>query len=71
MSEPEEYAWAYQRVVNMAANARCDARIYGLKLLKGFGYPNEVFSRAQDARALQIVLEAAPKPASSERTDPA
>ena len=52
-----DFAWARERVVGMCANAFADARVYGLKLLKGFGYPNETFRAAQDARALQIVLD--------------
>lgn len=48
--------WALERVTRMQASAMADAAVYGKKLLKGFGYPDEVFSRAQDARALSIVL---------------
>lgn len=29
---------------------------FGPRLLKGFGYPNEVMSDAQDALAIQIIL---------------
>lgn len=48
--------WAIDRVTRMAGAAYADAIVYRKKLLKGFGYPNETFSRAQDARALSIVL---------------
>jgi DNA repair exonuclease SbcCD ATPase subunit len=41
----------------MCANALIDAQVYRQKLLKGFGYPNETFARAQDYRALDIVLK--------------
>lgn len=54
----EDFDWALQRVQLMRASAYADAEVYGKKLLKGFGYPNEVMSRAQDARALSIVLRA-------------
>ncbi len=48
--------WARSRVIDMCASAFTDARLHGAKLLKGFGYPNEVFGRAQDARALATIL---------------
>lgn len=48
--------WAVNRVVNMCACAYVDATVYGRKLLKGFGWPNETFHAAQDARALSTVL---------------
>lgn len=54
----DDYEWAHERVVSMAASAYADARVHGLKLLKGFGYPDEVMRRAQDYRALSIILEA-------------
>lgn len=53
----EDLEWAAERVRSMCASAFIDAGVYGPKLLKGFGYPNETFSRAQDARALQMVLQ--------------
>jgi hypothetical protein len=49
--------WALQRVTDLCGNAYADAAVYGKKLLKGFGYPNESFRAAQDARALAIVLD--------------
>lgn len=52
----EDVEWALERVTKMCASALVDARVYGRKLLKGFGYPNETFGRAQDYRALSIVL---------------
>lgn len=48
--------WAIERVRDMATNARTDAERLGPKLLRGFGYPNEVMHDAQDALALEIVL---------------
>jgi hypothetical protein len=60
-SQPSEEAtklpWALERVRRMCAAAYVDAAVYGKKLLKGFGYPNEAFSRAQDALALGAVLD--------------
>jgi hypothetical protein len=53
----DDYEWAYQRVVDLCANALADAQVYRQKLLKGFGYPNETFRAAQDYRALRIVLD--------------
>lgn len=55
-ADPEDWEWALDRVNRMCASALVDAQVYRQKLLKGFGYPNEVFSRAQDHRALLIVL---------------
>lgn len=51
-----DFDWALDRVQRMCASALLDAQVYGRKMLKGFGYPNEAFSRAQDYRALLIVL---------------
>jgi hypothetical protein len=53
----EDWEWAIERVTSMCASALLDAQVYRQKLLKGFGYPNETFARAQDYRALNIVLE--------------
>ena len=50
--------WARERLAKMAANALINSRRFGLKLLKGFGYPDEVFSDAQDYQALSTVLQA-------------
>jgi deoxycytidylate deaminase len=55
---PDDFDWAVERVTRMCASAYVDASVYRQKLLKGFGYPNETFRAAQDARALSIVLEA-------------
>jgi hypothetical protein len=55
---PDDFEWAKERATNMCAAALIDAQVYRQKLLKGFGYPNETFARAQDYRALNIVLEA-------------
>jgi hypothetical protein len=52
----EDYEWALQRVTNMRDHALIDAQVYGPKLLKGFGYPDETFSQAQNYRALNILL---------------
>lgn len=52
----EDFDWALDRVQRMCASAYLDAQVYGKRLLKGCGYPNESFSRAQDARALSILL---------------
>jgi hypothetical protein len=52
------FEWALQRVTAMCASALVDASIHGKRLLKGFGYPNEAFGRAQDHRALRILLDA-------------
>ena len=52
----DDFAWAKDRVVKMCGSALADAMVYGKKLLKGFGYPNETFRAAQDHRALSIVL---------------
>ena len=54
----DDYQWARERVNSMCASALLDAQVYGKKLLKGFGYPDETFGRAQDYRALLIVLAA-------------
>ena len=54
----DDYEWALDRVTRMCASALVDAQIYRQKLLKGFGYPNEVFHSAQDYRALNIILSA-------------
>jgi len=54
----EDFDWALERVNRMCAGALIDAQVYGKKQLKGFGYPNETFGRAQDHRALLIVLTA-------------
>lgn len=54
----DDYDWAVDRVTRMCAANFVNAAVYGKKLLKGFGYPNETFSYAQDARALKIVLAA-------------
>jgi hypothetical protein len=56
--KPPDFAWAHQRVTNMAEANLINAQVYGAKLLKGHGYPNETFSYAQDYRALSIVLDA-------------
>lgn len=56
--KPEDFAWALDRVQKMCGYALADAAVYGKKLLKGFGYPNEAMSRAQDYRALDIILRA-------------
>jgi len=55
---PDDFTWALQRVENMAAANLVNAQVYGAKLLRGHGYPNETFSYAQDHRALRIVLDA-------------
>jgi hypothetical protein len=55
---PEDFEWARERVVKMCASELVNASVYGKKLLKGFGYPDEAMRAAQDGRALQIVLEA-------------
>lgn len=52
----DDLEWALERTLRMRDFAEKDAQVYGAKLLKGHGYPDEVFSRAQDARALDIVL---------------
>jgi hypothetical protein len=54
----DDLPWALERVTRLCASAYVDASIYRAKLLKGFGYPNETFRAAQDARALTIVLTA-------------
>lgn len=56
-TDHEDWNWAIERVTSMCASALLDAQVYRQKLLKGFGYPNETFARAQDYRALNIVLE--------------
>jgi hypothetical protein len=58
LDELEDLPWAIERATNMCASALIDAQVYRQKLLKGFGYPNETFSRAQDHRALLIILSA-------------
>jgi hypothetical protein len=58
IAAPEDLKWAIDRVNNMAAIALVNAGRLGKKILKGFGYPDEVFSDAQDARALMTVLDA-------------
>jgi hypothetical protein len=54
----DDQQWALARVQRMASNARINAGRFGLKLLKGHGYPDEVMSEAQDAIALDTVLDA-------------
>jgi hypothetical protein len=54
--EQAEIEWAIERATSMCASALLDAQVYGKRLLKGFGYPNETFGRAQDHQALRIVL---------------
>lgn len=56
ISRQEDLEWALERVNRLCASALVDAQVYRTKLLKGFGYPNEVFRSAQDFRALLIVL---------------
>lgn len=56
LGRDDDYEWALERVQLLCASAYIDAVIYGKKLLKGFGYPNETFRAAQDAHALSIVL---------------
>jgi hypothetical protein len=53
---PVEDDWALARVRRMAETARTNAGVYGAKLLKGHGYPDEVMRDAQDAIALEEVL---------------
>lgn len=66
--QPEDFAWAIDRVTRMCASALVDAQVYRQKLLKGFGYPNETFRAAQDYRALSIVLSAlSPSPMQENR----
>ena len=57
VATPDDWEWALDRVTKMCGAALADAHVYGKKLLKGFGYPNETFGRAQDYRALSIVLD--------------
>jgi hypothetical protein len=64
--EDDDYAWARERAVNMCASALLDAQVYRQKLLRGFGYPNETFARAQDYRALAILLARLPAPPTTE-----
>lgn len=54
----EHLPWAVERVSEMAAAARINAGLHGVKLLRGHGYPNEVMRDAQDALALETVLAA-------------
>jgi hypothetical protein len=56
-TETDDAEWALQRATDLCASASVDAAVYGKKLLKGFGYPNESFRAAQDARALSMVLD--------------
>jgi hypothetical protein len=56
--DADDYAWALDRVTRMCAANEVNAQVYGVKLLKGQGYPNETFSYAQDYQALSIVLSA-------------
>jgi hypothetical protein len=65
-TEDDDYAWARERAVNMCASALLDAQVYRQKLLRGFGYPNETFARAQDYRALAILLARLPAPPTTE-----
>jgi hypothetical protein len=53
---PVEDDWALARVRRMAETARTNAGVYGAKLLKGHGYPDEVMRDAQDALALEEIL---------------
>lgn len=53
---PADYEWAVERVRKMHDSASTNAALYGTKLLKGHGYPDEVMGDAQDALALGIVL---------------
>jgi NTP pyrophosphatase (non-canonical NTP hydrolase) len=53
---PVEDDWALARVRRMAEAARTSAGVYGAKLLKGHGYPDEVMRDAQDALALEEIL---------------
>jgi hypothetical protein len=53
-----ELQWAFERVLKMQQMAEANAGVYGAKLLKGHGYPDEVMRDAQDALALRLVLAA-------------
>jgi hypothetical protein len=66
---PDDYEWARERAQRMCAAALMDAQVYRQKLLKGFGYPNETFGRAQDYRALSIILSALPPAPAAEPSD--
>jgi len=57
IADPADLEWAVERVTKMCAIAYVNASRFGLKLIKGFGYPDEAFSDAQDARALATVLD--------------
>ena len=56
-TQSDDLEWALERVTRLCASAYVDASVYRTKLLKGFGYPDETFRAAQDARALTIVLK--------------
>lgn len=57
-SEPQsDEQWALERLTRQCASALVNAQVFGKKLLKGFGYPDESFCYAQDYKALSIVLE--------------
>lgn len=57
MTDHNDFAWALERVQSMADVARRNAGVYGVRLLKGHGYPDDVMRDAQDALAIEIVLK--------------
>jgi hypothetical protein len=54
--DAETLQWSIGRVEMMAGCCRLNAEKFGVKLLKGHGYPDEVMRDAQDALALETVL---------------
>lgn len=56
IAAPDDLEWALDRVRKLFAVYYVNASRFGSKLLKGFGYPDEVLSNAADARALATVL---------------
>jgi len=52
---PHDLTWAIERLNVLETAADYEASRHSLKLLKGYGYPNEVMSHAQDVLAILLI----------------